>query len=78
MFKNLSNPERKALLAVDRFIRDNGFSPSVRDVQAACGWKSVSTAKKYLDHLVTRGLIVHAPKRGRTFRLAAGAIDTKS
>lgn len=39
------------------FIADNGYSPTVRELQAHFHWKSPDTAQRRLKDLVDAGLI---------------------
>lgn len=39
------------------FIEENGYAPSVRELQEHFGWKSPDTAQRRLRELVDQGLI---------------------
>lgn len=49
-----------------------GISPSIREICAALDIKSTSTAARYVENLVTAGLLEKDGRRNRTIRLVAG------
>ncbi len=55
------------------FVRDrilSGHPPTVREVQEAFGFRSVQTARRHLETLVTEGRLTAARGRARGYRLA--------
>lgn len=42
---------------IDRFIKGNGYSPTLREIMRALGYKSVSTVAKHVDNLVAAGML---------------------
>lgn len=48
----------------------NGNAPSVREICLALGYKSTSTAAKYIDSLVEKGYLIKATGKNRSLRLA--------
>lgn len=42
---------------IDGFIKGNGYSPTLREIMRALGYKSVSTVAKHVDNLVAAGLL---------------------
>lgn len=59
-------------LAVFNFIRNRlseGISPSVREIMDAMGFKSTSTAHRYIETLVSEGLIEKTGNLNRSLRL---------
>ncbi len=50
-------------------IRENGYSPSVRDIKEALGFKSTSNVHMYLARLEERGLLHKESGKSRTLRL---------
>lgn len=42
---------------IDGFIKGNGYSPTLREVMRALGYKSVSTVAKHVDNLVVAGML---------------------
>lgn len=59
--------------AVFEYIKSrlsDGYSPSVREVQNAMGFKSTSTAQRYIEALVTAGKLEKTGSINRSLRLA--------
>ena len=42
---------------IDGFIKGNGYSPTLREIMRALGYKSVSTVAKHVDNLVAVGML---------------------
>ena len=42
---------------IDGFIKGNGYSPTLREIMRALGYKSVSTVAKHVDNLVAAGML---------------------
>lgn len=58
--------------AVYAFVRDRvqaGEPPTVREIQAAFGFKAVQTAQEHLDRLVAEGLLERGAGKARSYRL---------
>ena len=63
-------------LAVFNFIRNRlseGISPSVREIMDAMGFKSTSTAHRYIETLVNEGLVEKTGNLNRSLRLPNSA-----
>ena len=61
---------REAIVAfVGRYIYDNGYSPSLREIAAACGTGSNAVAAFHVDRLVRDGRITRKPGIARTYRV---------
>lgn len=58
-------------------IRREGYSPTVRDIQAALGIKSTSTVHSYLRRLEERGLIRKDPGKSRTLQIGDSSSEPK-
>lgn len=59
-------------LAVFNYVRNRingGFSPSVREIMTAMGFKSASTAQRYIENLVSAGYLEKTGNLNRTLRL---------
>ncbi len=59
-------------MEVFNFIKtklSKGISPSVREIMEACGFKSTSTAHRYISMLENEGLIVKENNLNRSLRL---------
>ncbi|MDE7264961.1 MAG: transcriptional repressor LexA [Clostridia bacterium] len=50
---------------IEKFILENNYSPSVREICRACGLKSTATAFDYINELCNRGLIKKAGQKNR-------------
>ena len=55
--KKLSDRQRRMISYIDRFVSDNGYPPSIRDIQAGCGISSTSVVDYNLNLLESRGHI---------------------
>ena len=60
---------------LQKFIAENGYSPTVREICEACDVKSTATAFTYMNSLVERGLINKAGNRNRAVSLKQGVIN---
>ncbi len=61
--------EQDVLTAITVFLRENGYSPSLRDLCGMASISSTSQAALYLERLADRGLIAYEPGKPRTIRL---------
>lgn len=59
-----SNKARLILDFVNRFIQENGFAPSVREIGAAVGLRSTASVSYHLQQLQEKGLLVSPGKKG--------------
>lgn len=57
------------LRVIERYIADHGCSPSSREIAAAAGLKSPSTALRYLKQLKADGYVTYQPGVPRTVRV---------
>lgn len=60
---------------VFEFIKDRieeGYPPTVREICAEFGFKSTSTAHRYINNLTAKGLLEKGNNRNRTIRLTGG------
>ena len=51
---------------IERYYRDNGFSPSVREICAATGVKSTASAYEYIEALTNKGLLTKSSGKNRS------------
>jgi repressor LexA len=61
--------------SVYRFMRErllSGQPPSLREIQAAFGFRAVETAREHLMELVSEGRLLKEPGRSRSYRLPEG------
>ena len=54
---NISAKQQKVLDFLRQYTKENGYSPSVRDICEGLGFSSTSTVHGYLCRLEERGLI---------------------
>jgi len=57
--------QRELLGFIQAFIKENGYSPSYREVMNGLGYTSVATVALHVNNLITRG---HLRKRDRSAR----------
>ena len=56
----LTKKQKIMLDFIDGFIKGNGYSPTLREIMRALGYKSVSTVAKHVDNLVAAGCVEHS------------------
>lgn len=68
--------KRKGVIDYVRgFWREFGYGPSLRDIQAGCGFASSSHTASYIEALTRDGRLIKDPIVARTIRVA-GACPT--
>lgn len=60
---------------MQKFIADNGYSPTVREICKACNIKSTATAFTYINELADRGVISKADNRNRAVSLKQKVVN---
>ena len=60
---------------MQKFIAENGYSPTVREICASCNVKSTATAFTYLKSLADRGVINKVDNRNRAVSLKQGVVN---
>lgn len=63
------NNQQAILLAISLFWRQNGYAPSIRELQALCDISSTSVVAYHLERLRTKGLVDFVDGTPRTIRL---------
>lgn len=58
---------------VNRFIRENGYSPSVREIGAAVGLRSTASVSYHLQALQEKGILLSPGAKGRKRALVTAA-----
>ena len=53
------------------FIKGNGYSPTLREIMRALGYKSVSTVAKHVDNLVAAGFLEKQDGEVRSLTLSS-------
>jgi SOS-response transcriptional repressor LexA len=57
--------QRETLVFIEKFIAENGYSPSYREIMNGCNYTSVATVALHVRNLITRG---HLRKRDHSAR----------
>lgn len=65
----LTNRQLDVLDFIKRFIADNGYSPTVREIASGMGLKSPSSVQDHLRSLVKNGIITTGKQKSRTIEL---------
>lgn len=66
---DLTTAEEKVLRYISSVISENDYPPSVRDIQAALGYRTTSVIKRYIDRLVEKGYLYKDARKGRALSL---------
>lgn len=66
---NLTKKQKIMLDFIDGFVKGRGYSPTLREIMQALGYKSVSTVAKHVDNLVIRGWIVKREGEARSLEV---------
>lgn len=75
--RELCHLENEIYRYISESIEADGFAPSVRDICAALGIKSTSTAHAYIDKLVDKGLVVKKNGKSRAISIEHYTADKK-
>ena len=67
--RKMSERQRRILAFLEEFIDDNGYPPSIREIQAALGLSSTSVVDYNLNLLQKRNLIHREPRSSRSITL---------
>ena len=54
---------------IEQFVDDNGYSPSVREICQAMGFKSTATAYNYIERLQSAGMLQKSDNKKRAVSL---------
>ena len=65
----LNDKEKKVLEYIKKQIKDTGYPPSVREMSAALGFKSTSSAHQYIWRLAEKGYIDKGDLKTRAIRV---------
>ena len=68
-----SDKAQRIVEFVDSFIRENGYSPSVREIGEAVGLRSTASVSYHLQALQDKGLLQSPGAKGRKRALVTGA-----
>jgi repressor LexA len=69
MKRNPTDKQQAILTAITLFLRERGYSPSLRELCAMAAISSTSMAAMHLERLQEAGLIAYEPGKPRTIRL---------
>lgn len=72
--KRTQNKIDEVFIFVKKYITENGYAPSVREICKACELKSTATAFTYLNELAERGLINKTNTKNRAVSLKQNAV----
>lgn len=61
--------QKEILLAIVKFQKENGYSPSVRELAEITERTSPATIHKHLKNLKDKGYITYEPKKVRTIKV---------
>ena len=68
-----SNKAELILEFVNRFVQENGFAPSVREIGAAVGLRSTASVSYHLNQLQEKGLLQSPGAKGRKRAIVTAA-----
>ena len=64
-----SNKQEEILQYIDRFVAENGYPPSVREIGAAVGLRSTASVSYHLNHLKAKGLVAYEAGKKRALSM---------
>ncbi len=67
--KPLTSQQQRVLDYISREVEEKGYPPSVREICAALGFRSSSTAHRYLSMLEEMGYLERAAEKPRAIRI---------
>ncbi len=67
--EKLTNKQEKILTTIKKFIADNGYSPSIRELCTLCNLSSTATMFVHLKNLTSKGYINQTGSKSRTIEL---------
>ena len=68
-----SDKAEKILDYVNRFIQENGYAPSVREIGAAVGLRSTASVSYHIQALQDKGLLAAPGAKGRKRAIVSGS-----
>lgn len=69
MPRNCGKKNQEVLEAIEKFIKDNGISPTIRELCDIVGLSSTSTVHGHIKRLKNNNLIEYNPNSPRSIRL---------
>jgi len=70
----MTDRQKKFLQFIEDFIRDNGYSPSIREIAKGLGLSSTASVKKMLDRLTDNGLLNRSASIARGIEMPSTGI----
>lgn len=67
--KGLTDRHQKILEFIDKYVRERGYPPAIREICEATGISSTSVVTYYLKQLAEKGLLERDEKNSRALRL---------
>ncbi len=74
----LTEIERKILDYMSRYLRENTYQPSVREIGGRFGIKSTKTVSEYLQSLADKGYLERDPSRSRAVRIVGMDLNAET
>ena len=72
-----SKKQRELLSYIDKFIQENGYSPSYREIMSGLKYNSVATVALHVNNLIKRGQLIKRDHSARSLELVAHTDQTK-
>lgn len=69
--------QRETLVFIEKFIAENGYSPSYREIMAGCNYTSVATVALHVRNLITRGHLRKRDHSARSLEVVNTTLDQK-
>lgn len=61
--------EQKIIDYMEEYTKKNDYSPTIREICEAVGFKSTNTGHNYVTRLIEKGRICKSPIKSRTLQL---------
>lgn len=74
----MTKKQKQLLEFIERFIAQQGYAPSYREIMSSLGYKSVSTVATHVDNLIVLGYLEKRDHSARSLRLSGKEITQKS
>ena len=65
----ITKKQEKLINAIEKFINQNGYSPTIRELCIILRKKSPATVKAMLDILYAKGYVSYIPGKSRTLKV---------
>ena len=69
MKEELTNRQYQIYSVIKKFIKENGYAPTIREIGLMVGLKSTATIFDHLRRLRGKGYIEFEPKKSRTIKI---------